>query len=110
MTPAIVCRWQCRGHDFSVYGPRRFHQPQLQGQDRRGCAPRDIEPGENWAALILHGIAQCRMMVLIFSSHTNSSNHIRREVERAVHRGIAIAPLRVQDAAPGMEMMKSSTK
>lgn len=63
-------------------------------------APRDIRPGENWATSILHGIAGCRMMVLVFSTHTNSSNHIRREVERAVNRGIPIAPLRIEDAMP----------
>ncbi len=63
-------------------------------------APRDIKPGESWAASILHGIAECRLMVLVFSAHTNDSKHIPREVERAVHRGIPIAPLRVDDAMP----------
>ena|SRR5665213_1961973 len=63
-------------------------------------APRDIKPGENWATSILNGIASCRMMVLVFSTHTNDSQHIRREVERAVHRGIPIAPLRISDVMP----------
>jgi hypothetical protein len=67
-------------------------------------APRDIKPGESWAASILRGIADCRMMVLVFSAHANDSQHVRREVERAVHRGIAIAPLRVPDVMPKDDM------
>jgi sulfatase modifying factor 1 len=63
-------------------------------------APRNIKPGEKWATSILRGIAECRMMVLVFSEHANGSEHIQREVERAVHRGIPIAPLRVQEVMP----------
>jgi formylglycine-generating enzyme required for sulfatase activity len=67
-------------------------------------APRDIKPGESWAGAILRGIAECRMMVLVFSSHTNHSPQIRREVERAVHRDIPIAPLRIEDVMPEKDM------
>jgi sulfatase modifying factor 1 len=67
-------------------------------------APRDIKPGENWATSILRAIADSRMMVLVFSAHANDSQHIRREVERAVHRGIPIAPLRIEDVMPKDDM------
>src|ERR1700676_3043069 len=67
-------------------------------------APRDIVPGESWGGAILKGIASCRMMVLVFSTHTNASVQIRREVERAVHRGIPIAPVRIADVMPEGDM------
>jgi hypothetical protein len=67
-------------------------------------APRDINPGESWAASILRGIGACRMMVLVFSSHTNDSPQVRREVERAVHRDLPIAPLRIENVMPKDEM------
>jgi hypothetical protein len=35
--------------------------------------------------------------VLAYSEHANTSPQIRREVERAVHKGIAIVPLRIAD-------------
>jgi len=78
---------------------------------RYWIALRDIKPGENWATSILRGIADCRMMVVVFSGHANDSQHIRREVERAVHRGIPIAPLRITDAMPkdGLEYFLSSS-
>ena len=63
-------------------------------------APRDIAPGENWAASILRAIAEGRMMVLVFSSHTSGSHHVCREVERAVNAGIPIAPVRIEGLKP----------
>jgi hypothetical protein len=38
--------------------------------------------------------------VLVFSSHANASQQIRREVECAVNRGLAVIPLRIEDVAP----------
>jgi hypothetical protein len=37
---------------------------------------------------------------LIFSANANESPQIRREVERAVNKGVPIIPLRIQDIAP----------
>jgi formylglycine-generating enzyme required for sulfatase activity len=67
-------------------------------------APRDILPGSNWAGSILTAIENSKLMVLIFSSHANSSNHICREVERAVHHGIPVAPLRIADVKPSNDL------
>ena len=39
-------------------------------------------------------------MVLVFSKQTGRSPHVRREIERAVHRDIAIVPLRVDNIMP----------
>lgn len=63
-------------------------------------APRDIVPGASWANSILKGINSTRVMVLVFSAYANQSPQVRREVERAVHRGIPIAPVRIQDVLP----------
>jgi len=67
-------------------------------------APRDVLPGAHWAGSILKAIADSKLMVLVFSSHANSSNHICREVERAVHHGIPVAPLRIADVQPSDEL------
>src|SRR4051794_2554501 len=63
-------------------------------------APRDILPGSNWASSILKAIADSRAMVLVFSQRSNASPHIRREVERAVHHNIPVAPIRLADVMP----------
>src|SRR5436305_213933 len=78
------------------------------GLERAGVrcwvAPRDILPGANWAKSILEAIGDARMMVLVFSGHAQNSNHIRREVERAVHHGLPIAPIRIQDVMPADDL------
>lgn len=63
-------------------------------------APRNVEPGEDFAAAIVNAIANARVMVLIFSASANSSPHVRREVERAVSRGVPILPFRVANIVP----------
>ena len=39
-------------------------------------------------------------MVLVFSSHANTSPHIKREVDRAVSKSLTIIPIRIEDVAP----------
>jgi hypothetical protein len=63
-------------------------------------APRDITPGIEWGEAIIDGINQSRVLVLIFSANANESPQIRREIERAVGKGIPIIPFRIQDIAP----------
>ena len=63
-------------------------------------APRDIIPGKEWGDAIIEAIHSARVLVLIFSANANTSHQIRREVERAVHKGIPIIPLRIEDIAP----------
>jgi TIR domain len=63
-------------------------------------APRDIQPGTDWGESIIQGIHMSRALVLVFTAHANASLHIRREVERAVQRGITVIPLRVEDILP----------
>ena len=63
-------------------------------------APRDITPGTDWGEAIMMALDHCRAMVLIFSASANSSPQIRREIERAVNRGVPILPVRIEDIVP----------
>jgi hypothetical protein len=63
-------------------------------------APRDIIPGKDWGESIIEAIKGARVMVLVFSTNANNSQQIKREVERAVSKGIPIIPLRIEDVAP----------
>jgi len=63
-------------------------------------APRDINPGEEWGESIIEAINSSRVMVLVFSSSANESPQIRREVERAVNKGVIIVPFRIEDVIP----------
>jgi|HubBroStandDraft_4_1064222.scaffolds.fasta_scaffold04154_4 hypothetical protein len=71
-----------------------------------GCwvAPRDVAPAADWAAEILTAIAAARVMVLVFSASANSSPQVRREVERAVHREVAVLPVRIEDVLPSQSL------
>lgn len=59
-------------------------------------APRDVLPGSNWAASIIEGLGQCRVFVLVCSSHSNKSQQVLQEVERAVAKDLIVIPLRVE--------------
>jgi hypothetical protein len=67
-----------------------------------GCwvAPRDITPAADWAAEIIEAIAAARIMVLLFSASANASPQVRREVERAVHKQVAVLPFRIENVLP----------
>ena len=66
-------------------------------------APRDIGPG-SWGDAIIRGIEACRAMVLLFSSSSNNSAHVLREVERAVNKKLTIIPFRIDDAGTNRDM------
>jgi len=67
-------------------------------------APRDVSPAAEWAAEIIEAIAAARVMVLIFSASSNSSPQVRREVERAVHKGLRVLPFRIEDVMPSSSL------
>lgn len=67
------------------------------GGVRCWIAPRDILPGKDWGESIVDAIAGSRVMVLIFSAHANESPQVRREVERAVNKGVVIVPFRIEN-------------
>ena len=67
-------------------------------------APRDILPGSDWGEAILDAIKEAHALVLIFSSSSNDSEQIKREVERTVHQGIAVIPFRIEDVLPNKSL------
>lgn len=67
-------------------------------------APRDVSPAAEWAAEIIEAISAARVMVLVFSASSNSSPQVRREVERAVHKGLRILPFRIEDVMPSSSL------
>jgi hypothetical protein len=67
-----------------------------------GCwiAPRDIEPGENYTQAILDALDAAPAIVLVFSSATNESPHVSRELEVAVGAARRIVPVRLEAVEP----------
>jgi len=63
-------------------------------------APRNVVPGADWGESIVDAIESSRIMILIFSRNANASPQIKREVERAVDKGVYIIPFRVDDIEP----------
>ena len=85
----------------------------LEARDLRcWIAPRDVAPGSNYAEALIQAINQSRLMVLVFSSKSNESPQVMREVERAASKGIPILPFRIEDLplSPGMEYFISSAQ
>jgi TIR domain len=67
-------------------------------------APRDISPAADWAEEIIEAISGARLMILVFSAHSNSSPQVRREVERAVHKELPVLPFRIADITPSKSL------
>jgi len=63
-------------------------------------APRDITPGSTWAHSIASAIPDCKIMLLIFSSYSNMSDQVLREVELAVSEKLIIVPVKIEDIMP----------
>ena len=63
-------------------------------------APRNIEPGDDWASAIIRGINACRVLVLVFSEPSNESVQVLREVNNAISAGKAVIPFKISDTVP----------
>lgn len=63
-------------------------------------APRDIAAGTEYGEEIIKGIEQSDVFVLLFSEASNGSQHVLREVERAVSKKIPIIAFRLDETAP----------
>jgi len=68
-----------------------------QNNIRCWMAPRDITPGQSYGAEIIRGIDDAKCMVLLFTSSSFSSPHVRKEMERAVSKGLVVIPFRLED-------------
>lgn len=64
-----------------------------------GCwvAPRDVRPGRSFPGEITRAIRQSKVMVLIFSGHSNNSEQVLREVQLAVDCHLPIIRFRIED-------------
>jgi len=67
-------------------------------------APRDIPPGGSYADAILTAIEDCGCFVLIFTTHSNDSGHVLREVERALKFEKNIVPIRFDKSQPSRSL------
>jgi hypothetical protein len=67
-------------------------------------APRDIDPGENYTQAILESLEAAPAIVLMFSSTTNESPHVARELEIAVGSGRPIVPVRLEAVEPSRSL------
>jgi len=75
-------------------------------------APRDVDVGTDYGSSIIEGLNNSRILLLVFSQHSNASRQVLREVERAVSKGIKVVPVRIEDITPssGMEYFISTTQ
>ena len=73
-------------------------------------APRDVLPSVPYGEAIIEALNETRLLLLIFTANSNTSRHVMREVERAVNKGVAVIPFRVEDVppTPSMEYFISS--
>lgn len=60
-------------------------------------APRDVRPGRSFPGEITRAIQHSKVMVLIFSRHSNSSEQVLREVQLAVDSHLPIVRFRTED-------------
>src|SRR4051794_19805895 len=67
-------------------------------------APRDVQPGRSFAGEITRAIQQSKVMVLIFSAHSNNSQQVLREVQLAVGSHLHIVQLRIEDVRPNDDL------
>ncbi len=61
-------------------------------------APRDVIPGRPYSGEIMRGIKSCRVMVLVFSSHSNASPDVLREVQLATRERLHLINFRIEEA------------
>jgi TolB-like protein len=73
-------------------------------------APRDVLPGESYAAAIVSAISSCRMLVLVLSKGAIESPHVMREVERASSKNRMILSVRLDASVlpPDLEYFLSA--
>nr|MEA2799296.1 hypothetical protein [Phenylobacterium sp.] len=61
---------------------------------------RDIEPGENFQVSIVRAIRQAKIMLLVFTSNSNNSEEMNKELALASQSKLIVVPLRIEDVTP----------
>ncbi len=67
-------------------------------------APRELKAGDLWAASIVEAIDASRLMVVVLSQDADRSPQVLREVNRAVHKWLAIIAVKIEVFALSREM------
>jgi hypothetical protein len=67
-------------------------------------APRNVLPGMTWSGSVVRAIGESRVMVLVFSSNSNGSQQVLREVDCAVNDGVVVVPFRIEEVRPSDDM------
>src|SRR5437588_4151636 len=76
------------------------------GRIRIRCwmAPRDVQPGRSFAGEITRAIQHSKVLVLIFSAHSSTSEQVLREVQLAANSHLHIVQFRIQDVLPNEDL------
>jgi hypothetical protein len=61
---------------------------------------RDVGPGQNFQEAIVKAIRAAKVMVLVFTSHANNSDEIKKELVLASQNRLTIIPVRMEDVVP----------
>jgi TPR repeat protein len=67
-------------------------------------APRDVQPGRSFAGEITRAIQHSKVMVLIFSANSNTSEQILREVQLAANSHLHIVQFRIENVLPNEDL------
>lgn len=60
-------------------------------------APRDVDSGKAYAAVLMKAIEECHMVLLMASEAINESEHVLNEVDVIVEKGKLLLPVFIQD-------------
>lgn len=67
-------------------------------------APRNVPPGARYGEAILQALEDCSAMVLVVSEHSNASEQVMNEIERAVSKRKEVFPLKIDAVTPSPEL------
>jgi TIR domain-containing protein len=67
-------------------------------------AHRDVLPGKPYGGAIVEAIRAARLMVVVFSSGSNKSQHVLREVECAANNKVTIILFRIENVPPSADL------
>src|SRR5438046_1110196 len=74
------------------------------GALRCWLVPRDVQPGRSFAGEITRAIQRSKVMVLVFSAHSNTSEQVLREVQLAANSHLHIVQFRIEDVLPNDDL------
>lgn len=61
---------------------------------------RDIQPGDNFQVSIVQALRNAKVLLLVFTANSNTSEEMTKELALASQRKMIVIPLRAEDVAP----------